>query len=62
MCNNLHTLEASTYILCSICSLCVCMQDPVDLSLIASRLRSQSYYLYLDIFVADFRRMFTNCK
>ncbi len=43
-------------------SLLLRMQDPVDLTLITSRLRRQDHYLNLDIFVADFKRMFRNCK
>ena len=34
----------------------------MDLTLITSRLRRQDHYLNLDIFVADFKRMFMNCK
>lgn len=37
-------------------------QDPVDLSLIRQRLQGEDYYFNLDIFAADFRRMFANCK
>ncbi len=43
--------------------LCVCVsQDPVDLSLINQRLKSGQYYLTLDIFIADLRRMLNNCR
>ncbi|KAF5832596.1 histone acetyltransferase [Dunaliella salina] len=38
------------------------IKDPVDLTLITSRLRRGDHYLNLDIFIADFKRMFTNCK
>lgn len=33
-----------------------------DLSLIRDRLQSQSYYMTLEIFLADLRRMIVNCK
>jgi len=36
--------------------------DPVDLSLMEQRLKSGHWYLTLDIFLADFRRMFDNCR
>ncbi len=39
-----------------------CPQDPMDLSLIQQRLKSGTYYVTLDIFTADLRRMFTNCR
>lgn len=39
-----------------------CVQDPIDLSLIKRRLQSRRYYLTLDIFTADLKRMFANCK
>lgn len=38
------------------------IKDPVDLSLIAARLKGGAYYFTLDIFLADFRRMFNNCR
>ena len=38
------------------------IHDPVDLSLIEKRLNLGDYYMTLDIFVADFRRMFDNCR
>lgn len=37
------------------------MQNPVDLSLVEKRLSSARYYLTLDIFLADLRRMISNC-
>jgi len=37
------------------------VKDPVDLSLIAQRLASGTYYAQLEIFAADFKRMFDNC-
>lgn len=36
--------------------------DPVDLSLIAGRLASRQYYISLEMFVADVRKMCDNCK
>ena len=39
-----------------------CTQDPVDLSLMESRLKQKNYYLTLDIFAADMRRIFNNCR
>ncbi len=41
---------------------CFGSQDPVDLTLIASRLEGGRFYTTLDIFLADFKRMFTNCR
>lgn len=38
------------------------LQDPVDLSLLESRLKQKDYYLTLDIFAADMRRIFNNCR
>ena len=38
------------------------LQDPVDLKLIQSRLEARVYYITLDIFTADFKRMFANCR
>lgn len=38
------------------------MQDPVDLSLMENRLKQKDYYLTLDIFAADMRRIFNNCR
>lgn len=38
------------------------INDPVDLTLIEKRLNSQNYYLTLDIYRADFKRMFNNCR
>ncbi|KAL6760054.1 chromatin remodeling complex WSTF-ISWI, large subunit [Haematococcus lacustris] len=38
------------------------IKDPVDLSLIARRLAGRVFYSHLDIFLADFRRMFNNCR
>ena len=38
------------------------IKDPVDLSLIARRICSYEYYIKLEIFVADFKTMFTNCR
>eukprot|EP00775_Hariotina_reticulata_P006085 gene6085-6325_t len=36
--------------------------DPVDLSLIESRLGSKQYYISLEMFVADIRKMCDNCR
>jgi len=38
------------------------VKNPVDLALIQSRLESRRYYLTLEIFIADFRWMFENCR
>ncbi|KAK9812998.1 hypothetical protein WJX72_007034 [[Myrmecia] bisecta] len=38
------------------------IKDPMDLSLIEKRLNSKAFYLTLDIFMADMRRIFTNCR
>jgi histone acetyltransferase len=38
------------------------VRDPVDLSLVKCRLGTRSYYLTLDMFVADVRRMLANCR
>jgi hypothetical protein len=37
-------------------------QDPVSMQLIRERLAAGDYYLTLDIFVADFHRMFANAR
>ncbi|KAK9861252.1 hypothetical protein WJX84_008428 [Apatococcus fuscideae] len=37
------------------------IKNPVDLSLVEKRLSSARYYLTLDIFLADLRRMISNC-
>jgi histone acetyltransferase len=37
------------------------IRDPIDLSLIEAHLH-EGYYLTLDMFAADFRRMIANCK
>ncbi len=36
--------------------------DPIDLSMIEDRLKSKTYYVTRDLFVADLRRMLQNCK
>jgi len=38
------------------------IKDPMDLSTMEARLRRQGYYITLDIFVADFRRIVENCR
>ncbi|GMH37399.1 hypothetical protein BSKO_05272 [Bryopsis sp. KO-2023] len=38
------------------------VKNPVDLSLMQSRLDSRQYYLTLDILKADFQKMFNNCR
>lgn len=38
------------------------IKDPVDLSLVARRICSYEYYIKLEIFVADFKAMFTNAR
>ncbi|KAK3280202.1 hypothetical protein CYMTET_11945 [Cymbomonas tetramitiformis] len=38
------------------------IKDPVDLACIKRRLGTQEYYIALEIFAADFRRMFENCR
>uniref|UniRef100_A0A061RH03 histone acetyltransferase n=1 Tax=Tetraselmis sp. GSL018 TaxID=582737 RepID=A0A061RH03_9CHLO len=38
------------------------VKDPVDLQMMRARLESGRYYLTLDIFTADLRRMFANCR
>lgn len=37
------------------------LQNPVDLSLVEKRLQSGTFYMTLDIFLADLRRMISNC-
>lgn len=39
-----------------------CSQDPIDLASIEKRLQRGTYYVALDIFVADVRRIFSNCR
>lgn len=36
--------------------------DPVDLSLVAARLNTKQYYISLEMFVADIRKMCDNCR
>jgi hypothetical protein len=36
--------------------------DPIDLSLMRSRLGCGQYYLSLEMFVADMRKMCDNCR
>jgi histone acetyltransferase len=38
------------------------IKDPIDLKVIAKRVESEQYYVTLDMFVADARRMFNNCR
>lgn len=38
------------------------VKDPMDLRCMQERLDSEQYYITLDIFVADLRRIFTNCR
>ncbi|KAL0867147.1 hypothetical protein Bca101_046265 [Brassica carinata] len=38
------------------------IKDPIDLKTIAKRVESEQYYVTLDMFVADARRMFNNCR
>ncbi|CAH8382788.1 unnamed protein product [Eruca vesicaria subsp. sativa] len=38
------------------------IKDPIDLKTIAKRVESEEYYVTLDMFVADVRRMFNNCR
>jgi len=38
------------------------IKDPVDLALIARRICSYEYYIKLEIFIADFKMMFTNAR
>lgn len=38
------------------------VKDPVDFSLIRCRLQTDKYYLTLDMFLGDLRRMFNNCR
>ncbi|KAG2328995.1 hypothetical protein Bca4012_021384 [Brassica carinata] len=38
------------------------IKDPIDLKTIAKRVESEEYYVTLDMFVADARRMFNNCR
>ena len=37
-------------------------QDPVSMQLVRERLTAGDYYATLDIFAADFRRMFANAR
>eukprot|EP00878_Enallax_costatus_P006283 GHUV01006587.1.p1 GENE.GHUV01006587.1~~GHUV01006587.1.p1 ORF type:complete len:451 (+),score=121.80 GHUV01006587.1:320-1672(+) len=38
------------------------IMDPVDLSLVAARMKTQQYYISLEMFVADIRKMCDNCR
>ncbi|RID65240.1 hypothetical protein BRARA_D00450 [Brassica rapa] len=38
------------------------IKDPIDLKTIGKRVESEQYYMTLDMFVADTRRMFNNCR
>ena len=38
------------------------LQDPMDLGLMEQRLKKKDYYLTLDIFAADMRRIFNNAR
>lgn len=38
------------------------LQDPMDLSLMEQRLKKKDYYLTLDIFAADMRRICNNAR
>ena len=38
------------------------IKDPVDLTLIQERLDRKAYYIQLEMFAADFKRMFNNCR
>ena len=40
----------------------IVIKDPVDLSLVETRLKRRDFYITLDIFIADFRRMMNNCR
>ena len=37
-------------------------KDPLDLELIKDRVSSENYYTSLEMFCADFRLMFHNCR
>jgi histone acetyltransferase len=38
------------------------IKDPMDLKTMSKRLDSEQYYVTLDMFVADVKRMFTNAR
>jgi histone acetyltransferase len=38
------------------------VKEPVDLKMISDRIASGDHYLALEMFAADFRRMFNNCR
>ncbi|CAH9074577.1 unnamed protein product [Cuscuta epithymum] len=38
------------------------IKDPMDLKMLSKRVESELYYVTLDMFVADVRRMFTNAR
>lgn len=38
------------------------IKDPIDISLIERRLSDRNYYINLEIFQADWARMFQNCR
>jgi histone acetyltransferase len=38
------------------------IRDPMDLATVEARLGSRAFYTTLDLFVADVRRIFTNCR
>lgn len=38
------------------------MQDPIDLQTMRGKLNQGNYYINLELFVADLRRMMDNCR
>ena len=38
------------------------VKDPIDLSMIEEQVVRGGYYITLEIFAADFKRMFNNCR
>ena len=38
------------------------IKDPMDLSLMETKLKRRNFYITLEIFIADFKRIIQNCK
>ena len=38
------------------------VKDPTDIESVSERLESENYYVTLEMFAADFKRMFENCR
>ena len=38
------------------------VKDPMDIESISKRVESENYYMTLEMFAADFKKMFENCR